>query len=57
MSAPIQPDMIDRIMHAPAKRAGLLAQHVELRALAPIRARCDQADMADTPLFGTRSLL
>ncbi len=33
------------------------AQIVQLRAAAPIRARCDQADMSDTPLFGQGSLL
>jgi hypothetical protein len=30
---------------------------LELLAKAPIRAKVDQADMADTPLFGQRSLL
>ena len=32
-------------------------QLIELRAAAPIRAKVDQADMADTPLCGTGSLL
>lgn len=30
---------------------------VQLRALSPIRAKVDQADMADTPLFGQGVLL
>lgn len=32
-------------------------QRLELRAAAPIRAKVDQSDMADTPLFGQGSLL